>query len=64
MTKADAKTCAVLRFQNWIREKFMFVMFGTFALLEDYNFILIVLFYVPQDQVGERAIFCPKMLSE
>jgi hypothetical protein len=23
-----------------------------------------MLFYVSQDQVGERAIFCPKMLSE
>jgi hypothetical protein len=25
MTKADAKSCAVLRFQNWIQEKLMFV---------------------------------------
>jgi hypothetical protein len=39
-------------------------LIGTFALLEDYNSILIMLFYVSQDQVGERANFCPKMLSE
>ncbi len=34
----------------------MLGLIGTFALLEDYNSILIMLFYVSQDQVGEREL--------